>query len=116
MISVWPSGWVCHAVRAPGSNVTLPPVARDGSCASKTGSMRTEPVKLQRGSRGFAGEFGHFKVDRDGLECGCGGTGCLETVASGPNIVRRVRERLFSDPSFSVSQLARDMEGTLTAE
>jgi glucokinase len=37
-------------------------------------------------------------------------------VASGPNIVRRVREQLFSDPSFSVSQLARDMEGTLTAE
>jgi glucokinase len=72
--------------------------------------------QLQRGSRGFAGEFGHFKVVRNGLECGCGGTGCLETVASGPNIVRRVREQLFSDPSFSVSQLARDMEGTLTAE
>jgi glucokinase len=72
--------------------------------------------ELQRGTRGFAGEFGHFKVDRDGLECGCGGTGCLETVASGPNIVRRVREKLFSDPSFSVSKLARDMEGTLTAE
>lgn len=72
--------------------------------------------QLQRGSRGFAGEFGHFKVARDGLECACGGTGCLETVASGPNIVRRVREQLFSDPSFSVSRLARDMEGTLTAE
>ena len=71
--------------------------------------------ELQRGTRGFAGEFGHFKVDNDGLECGCGGTGCLETVASGPNIVRRVREKLFSDPSFSVSKLARDMEGTLTA-
>jgi glucokinase len=72
--------------------------------------------ELQRGSRGFAGEFGHFKVDMNGLECGCGGTGCLETLASGPNIVRRVREQLFSDPSFSVSRLARDMEGTLTAE
>lgn len=71
--------------------------------------------ELQRGTRGFAGEFGHFKVDSDGLECGCGGTGCLETVASGPNIVRRVREKLFSDPSYSVSKLARDMEGTLTA-
>lgn len=71
--------------------------------------------ELQRGTRGFAGEFGHFKIDSDGLECGCGGTGCLETVASGPNIVRRVREKLFSDPSYSVSKLARDMEGTLTA-
>jgi len=37
-------------------------------------------------------------------------------MVSGPNIVRRVREHLFSDPSFSVSQLARDMEGTLTCE
>ena len=72
--------------------------------------------KLQRGSRGFAGEFGHFKIDLDGLECACGSTGCLETLASGPNIVRRVREQLFSDPSFSVSSLARDMEGTLTGE
>jgi glucokinase len=72
--------------------------------------------KLVRGSRGFAGEFGHFKIDLDGLECACGSTGCLETLASGPNIVRRVREQLFSDPSFSVSSLARDMEGTLTGE
>jgi glucokinase len=72
--------------------------------------------QLQRGSRGFAGEFGHYKIDLGGLECACGGTGCLETLASGPNIVRRVREQLFSDPSFSISQLARDMEGKLTAE
>src|ERR1044071_3467729 len=72
--------------------------------------------KLQRGSRGVAGEFGHFKIDLDGLECACGSTGCLETMASGPNIVRRVREQLFSDPSFSISSLARDMEGILTGE
>ena len=72
--------------------------------------------ELQRGSQGFAGEFGHFKIDMQGLECACGSTGCLETVASGPNIVRRVREQLFSDPSFSVSKLARDMEGKLTNE
>ena len=30
-ISVWPSGCVCHAVRAPGSNVTLAPTTRAGS-------------------------------------------------------------------------------------
>ena len=70
--------------------------------------------QLQRGSLGFAGEFGHFKIAMEGLECACGSTGCLETVASGPNIVRRVREQLFSDPSFSVSKLAHDMEGKLT--
>ena len=32
------------------------------------------------GSRGYAGEFGHMVVDRDGSRCGCGRTGCWETV------------------------------------
>jgi glucokinase len=72
--------------------------------------------QLQRGSRGFAGEFGHYKIALHGLECACGGTGCLETQTSGPNIVRRVREQLLSNPSFSISKLAIDMEGKLTAE
>ena len=40
-INVWPSGCVCHAVRAPGSNVTLAPATRAGSGASNSGSMRT---------------------------------------------------------------------------
>lgn len=70
--------------------------------------------RLHRGAHGFAGEFGHVKVESRGIECGCGGRGCLETIASGPNIVRRVRERLFSDPTFSLSPLAAQMEGTLT--
>jgi glucokinase len=72
--------------------------------------------RMQRGSRGFAGEFGHFKVEMEGLECACGSAGCLETIASGPNIVRRVREQLFSDPAFSISKLASDMEKTLVCE
>src|SRR5438128_12627249 len=44
---VWPSGWVCHAVRAPGSKVTRAPDARDGSFAWNRWSMRTEPVKYR---------------------------------------------------------------------
>jgi hypothetical protein len=44
-ISVWPNGRVCHAVREPGSNVTLAPTARLGSFAWNRGSMRTAPVK-----------------------------------------------------------------------
>lgn len=32
------------------------------------------------GRRGYAGEFGHMVVDRDGSVCGCGRTGCWETV------------------------------------
>src|SRR5437899_806989 len=48
-IRVWPSGWLCHAVRAPGSNVTLAPTTRAGSGASNRGSMRTAPVKYSAG-------------------------------------------------------------------
>ena len=49
MIRVCPSGWVCHAVRAPGSNVTLAPAARAGACAWNSGSMRTVPVNQSAG-------------------------------------------------------------------
>src|SRR5438132_10419929 len=48
-ISVCPSGCVCHAVRAPGSNVTLAPEARAGSCAWNKGSIRTVPVNQSAG-------------------------------------------------------------------
>src|SRR5438034_10382783 len=49
-IRVWPSGWLCQAVRAPGSNVTLAPTARAGSGASNRGSIRTAPVKYSDGT------------------------------------------------------------------
>src|ERR1043166_6924238 len=48
-ISVWPNGCVCHAVRAPGSNVTLAPRTRAGSGASNNGLIRTVPVKYSAG-------------------------------------------------------------------
>jgi hypothetical protein len=48
-IKVWPSGWLCQAVRAPGSNVTLAQTTRAGSDASNRGSMRTLPVKYSAG-------------------------------------------------------------------
>src|SRR3954453_19061864 len=47
--SVCPSGWVCQAVRAPGSKVTLAPATRAGSGAWKSGSMRTLPVNQSVG-------------------------------------------------------------------
>lgn len=61
--------------------------------------------KLWTGSSGFAGEVGHITIDTEGLECVCGNTGCLETVASAPSIVRRARERLNRDSTSSLSKL-----------
>src|SRR6185437_1174093 len=48
-ISLWPSGWVCQAVRAPGSNVTSAPETREGSIAGNSGSIRTLPVNHSAG-------------------------------------------------------------------
>ena len=62
--------------------------------------------KLWAGASGFAGEVGHITIDADGVECECGNMGCLETVASGPNIVRRANERLHRDGTSSLSRLA----------
>ena len=61
--------------------------------------------KLWTGASGFAGEVGHITIDTEGLECVCGNTGCLETVASAPSIVRRARERLNRDSTSSLSKL-----------
>lgn len=44
--------------------------------------------RLRRGEHGAAGEIGHLPVDPAGAECGCGQTGCLETIASGRALAR----------------------------
>ena len=68
--------------------------------------------KLWTGASGFAGEVGHITIDTEGSECQCGNTGCLETVASAPNIVRRANERLFRDSTSSLSKLAMNKNFT----
>lgn len=68
--------------------------------------------KLWTGASGFAGEVGHITIDAEGIECECGNIGCLETVASGPNIVRRANERLHVDGTSSLSKLAINKDFT----
>ena len=72
--------------------------------------------QIYRGAAGFAGEFGHMTIDPEGIECACGNIGCLETIASGPNIVRRTRERLYRDRTSSLSRLAIPRDREFTAE
>lgn len=68
--------------------------------------------KLWTGVSGLAGEVGHITIDTEGAECECGNTGCLETVASAPNIVRRANERLDRDATSSLSKLAINKDFT----
>ncbi|HEU5161416.1 MAG TPA: ROK family protein [Streptosporangiaceae bacterium] len=43
--------------------------------------------RLVDGASGNAGHIGHVVVDPAGPECLCGGRGCLEAIARGPNLV-----------------------------
>jgi N-acetylglucosamine repressor len=42
----------------------------------------------------MAGELGHITVDRNGMQCGCGNIGCLETVATDAAFARAVSRRI----------------------
>jgi glucokinase len=50
--------------------------------------------KLYLGAVGGAGELGHITVEAHGPKCGCGNTGCLETLVSGSAVERDAMERL----------------------
>ncbi|MEZ3180858.1 ROK family protein [Streptomyces pimonensis] len=45
--------------------------------------------RLHPGPTGNAGHIGHISVDLGGDLCPCGSRGCVERIASGPNIARR---------------------------
>jgi len=54
--------------------------------------------QLARGATGRAGELGHITIDPKGPRCGCGRSGCLESLYSGPAIAKQVK-RLSRTPS-----------------
>ncbi len=48
--------------------------------------------KIFGGTRGIAGELGHFTLYQDGVPCPCGKCGCFESYAATTALVRRARE------------------------
>ncbi|HOW28642.1 MAG TPA: ROK family protein [Elusimicrobiota bacterium] len=54
--------------------------------------------KLYHGATGSAGEWGHMTIDPDGIPCGCGSRGCLETCVGGIYLVRKALSLLKSSP------------------
>ncbi|MEQ8787745.1 MAG: ROK family transcriptional regulator [Pirellulaceae bacterium] len=50
--------------------------------------------QLLTGNSGIAGEIGHIPVDPEGRPCGCGGRGCLETVAGDAALAWEVSQSL----------------------
>jgi glucokinase-like ROK family protein len=66
--------------------------------------------RIYRGFRHGAGEIGHGTIDVDGPRCNCGNYGCLEAMASGIAITRRLKEEIRRGAQ---SQL---MEGSVNEE
>jgi predicted NBD/HSP70 family sugar kinase len=59
--------------------------------ATGIGSGIISDGRLQRGAQGTAGDIGHVRVSSGGdVSCHCGNFGCLEAIASGPAIIKKL--------------------------
>lgn len=54
--------------------------------------------RLYSGYKNRGGELGHFTIDHKGIECNCGGRGCLEAYASTSALVRQYIELSGKNP------------------
>ncbi len=70
--------------------------------------------RLLEAPGGVAGEIGHATIDLDGPPCYCGGSGCLEQLASGPALERAAREA--GGPDFEALQAMAGPGKAVTAE
>lgn len=62
--------------------------------------------KLHLGQGGIAGEIGHQVIEPYGPVCGCGGRGCLETLASGPAITAMGLEAVARGMTTRIGEMA----------
>ncbi len=60
---------------------------------------------LLRGGFGMGAEIGHITVVPDGVRCGCGNLGCLESYGSGSALVRVTRELAEHTPAEAAAVL-----------
>jgi glucokinase len=71
--------------------------------------------KMLRGGFGVAGELGHMRVVPDGIPCGCGQRGCIESYASGTALLRNAIELVDSgNPAGSRLAEIKAQAGQLT--
>ena len=62
------------------------------------------------------GELGHVMVDPEGIPCGCGGRGCLETIASAPALVAAAARGVLLGHSPALAQATGGTVERLTPE
>jgi glucokinase-like ROK family protein len=62
--------------------------------------------RIYHGKTGAAAEGGHVGIDWNGPVCNCGKHGCIETLAAGPAIARRARQKLAQNPNSVLLEMA----------
>jgi glucokinase len=72
--------------------------------------------RIFHGKTGAAAEGGHLGIDRNGPVCNCGKRGCIETLAAGPAIARRARQKLEKNPNSVLWEMAGGNIQTVSAE
>lgn len=65
--------------------------------------------QIHGGLNGIAGEWGHTSLVADGQPCYCGKRGCIETLLSGPGLLRAYRARggVLASDAAQIASLAR---------
>lgn len=59
---------------------------------------------IYTGASGFAGEFGHVSIDRNGPRCKCGSYGCLESMVNVPAILKKIEEKTGQKMTLEAAQ------------
>ncbi|WP_269410206.1 ROK family protein [Lentibacillus daqui] len=72
--------------------------------------------RIYRGFKNGAGEIGHVSIDIDGPRCNCGNFGCLEAMASGISIIKRVKKEIHRGVSSTLTDVYLKNEDDLTLE
>jgi glucokinase len=72
--------------------------------------------RIFHGKTGAAAEGGHLGIDRNGPVCNCGKRGCIETLAAGPAIARRARQKLEKNPNSVLWEMAEGNIQMVSAE
>jgi predicted NBD/HSP70 family sugar kinase len=82
-------------IMAVGEHRTIWPAVSDliyVKIATGIGAGIISGGRLQRGAQGAAGDIGHIRAsEHQGEICACGNAGCIEAVASGSALARRLR-------------------------
>lgn len=72
--------------------------------------------KIHNGAASRAGEMGHIHLEDNGPVCSCGLNGCLESLASGPAIVRRINESISEGSKTIITNLSSDKDVNISGK